>query len=132
MELLSAETRVDGHYKDEVDLIQISVEVMYVRRGVHGDAGLQSQVVYLVHRGHYISLGLRVDGDGVASGLGEILYVSDGVLDHQMGVEWDVRPVSGTFDDRCSECKVGDEHAVHDVQMCPVGSALFYPYDLFA
>lgn len=129
---LSAESRVDGHDENEVGLIEERHEPLDGGLGVDGDPHLQSLFSYLLYRGMDVPFGFAMDGDGVAPRVGEGVDVSDGVVDHQVGIEESVRVSSDGLDHRRSERYVGDEHPVHNIEVDPVRAGLVCPGDLLA
>ena len=129
---LSAESRVDGHDENEVGLIEERHEPLDGGLGVDGDPDLQALFFYPLHRGMDVPFGFAVDGDGVALRVDEGVDVSDGVVDHQVGIEESVRVSSDGLDYRRSERYVGDEHPVHNIEVDPVRAGLVCPGDLLA
>src|SRR5208283_568222 len=61
--------------------------------------------------------GLLLDGDHVGAGLGEDGDVVVGVLDHEMTVEGELGDGADGLDHGRAEGDVGDEVAVHDVDV---------------
>lgn len=129
---LSAESGVDGHDEDEIGLIEERHEFLDGGLGVDGDPDLHSLLFYFLYRGMDVPFGFAMDGDRVASRVGEGVDVSDGVVDHQVGIEESVRVSSDGFDHRRSERYVGDEHPVHNIEVDPVRAGLVCPGDLLA
>ena len=62
--------------------------------------------------------------------VGEGLYVSVGIDNHQMHVKWLCRMASNGLEHRHSEAYVGHEYAVHDVDVMPCGLAPFDHFDV--
>ena len=129
---LSAESGMDGHDENEVGPIEERHEPFDGGLGVDGDPDLQALFFYPLHRVLDVPLGFAVDGDRVASRVGEGVDVSDGVVDHQVGIEESVRVSSDGLDHRRSERYVGDEHPVHNIEVDPVRAGLVCPGDLLA
>lgn len=129
---LSAESGVDGHDEDEVGPIEERYEPFDGGLGVDGDPDLQAFFFYLLHCGMDVPFGFAMDGDRVAPRVGEGVDVSDGVVDHQVGIEESVRVSSDGLDHRRSEGYVGDEHPVHNIEVDPVRAGLVCPGDLLA
>lgn len=119
---LPPEAGVDGHDQDDVHQGEPLVQALHWGLGVDGYPRLQSAAVDLRYGGVDVSVGLDVDCDGIASGVGEGVYVADGVLDHEVGVEEAVRAVAdGSYHLR-PEGDVRDEGPVHHIEVDPVGS----------
>ena len=123
---------MDGHDENEVGLIEERHEPLDGGLGVDGDPYLQAFFLYPLHRGMDVPFGFAMDGDGVAPCVGEGVDVSDGVVDHEVGIEESVRVSSDGFNHRRSECYVGDEHPVHNIEVDPVRAGLVCPGDLLA
>ena len=129
---LSAESGMDGHDENEVGPIEERYEPFDGGLGVDGDPDLQALFFYPLYRGMDVPFCFAVDGDRVASRVGEGVDVSDGVVDHQVGIEESVRVSSDGLDHRRSERYVGDEHPVHNIEVDPVRAGLVCPGDLLA
>lgn len=84
---LSAESGVDGHDENEIGLIEERHEPLDGGLGVDGDPYLQSLLLYFPYRGMDVPFGFAVDGDRVASRVGEGVDVSDGIVDHEVRIE---------------------------------------------
>ena len=74
---------------------------------------------------------LRLDGDDVATALGELLDVAFRPVDHQMGIEHKGRARTQVLDEFGSKGDVRDEIPVHDVQMDPFRRGRSNRTDLF-
>ena len=129
---MSAESGVVGHDENEVGLIEERHEPLDGGLGVDGDPYLQALFFYLLYRGMDVPFGFAVDGDRVASRVGEGVDVFDGVVDHEVGIEESVRVSSDGLDHGRSERYVGDEHPVHNIEVDPVRAGLVCPGDLLA
>lgn len=123
---------MDGHDENEIGPIEERYEPLDGGLGVDGDPDLQSFFLYHLHSGMDVPFGFAVDGYGVAPRVGEGVDVSDGVVDHQVGIEESVRVSSDGLDHRRSERYVGDEHPVHNIEVDPVRAGLVCPGDLLA
>ena len=73
-----------------------------------------------------------MDGDPVRPRLGEGVDVLFGILDHQVDVEGEFRGFPDRGDEPRTDREVGDEMAVHDVDVNPVRPCRFDGRDLFA
>jgi hypothetical protein len=73
-----------------------------------------------------------VKADGVGPGLGEPWGVFQGVLDHEVGFHRKVRMGPYRLHDQGPDRDVGDEVAVHNVEVKEIGAGLLRPADLFS
>ena len=64
-----------------------------------------------------MAAGLVVDADPVGSGIGKRGDEVVGILDHEVAIEGQACGLAQALDDRRAEGDVGDEVAVHDVDM---------------
>ena len=76
--------------------------------------------------------GLDMHRDDIGAGLGESLEIRVARRDHQMHIEHLLGVRAQRFHDVRSDGDVGDEVAVHDVEMDPVGSCRIDRADFFA
>ena len=72
-----------------------------------------------------VGTGFHVHGDDVCADIGEIVYIVRRIFNHQVHVERDGRDGFNGADYRRAEGDVGDEMAIHNVQMQQVRSCLF-------
>ena len=77
-----------------------------------------------------VGAGLGVDQDMVGAGLDEVGDERIDGRDHQVDVEGQPRVAAQAGDDRRAEADVGDEMAIHDIEMQPVGARLLDGADL--
>mmetsp|Transcript_2000 Transcript_2000/g.9027 ORF Transcript_2000/g.9027 Transcript_2000/m.9027 type:complete len:298 (-) Transcript_2000:14-907(-) len=131
---LAAEAGVDGHDQDEVDAVEDVLEAFGGGSGVEDDARLASEVLDLVDGAVEVDGGraFRVDGDDVGASLGEVRDAELGLDDHEVAVEHLVGDGAERVDDEGADGDVGDEAAVHDVDVDPLGAGLIDSLDLGA
>ena len=72
-------------------------------------------------------LDFDVERHRIAAGVEELVDVREGVADHQVNVERQLRPLPDAGDHLRTERQVRDEMAIHDVDMDPVGTLLAGP-----
>src|SRR5699024_3504893 len=120
-EALPAETGLDRHEQQHVDLADDVQQRLDGRRGAQGDTGLgvlAAQVAGELHRG---AGGLEVEGHRGGAGLGVGGGLVVRVLDHQVGVDRDGAALDDLLDHRGAEGQVRHEVVVHDVHVDAVG-----------
>jgi hypothetical protein len=74
--------------------------------------------------------GLCVDGDQISTGCDKIVQIALGIDDHQMYVKEKISMLAQGTDDGRAKADIGDEHAVHDVKVQPIGATLLYAANL--
>ena len=119
---LAAEAGVDGHHQDEVALVEDVLDRGGRRRGVERHAGLRAELADAREAAVEVGAGLGVDGDDVGAGGDEGLEEGVGGRDHQVDVERGPRAGAERRDHVGAEGDVGDEMAVHHVDLHPVGA----------
>lgn len=124
-EALTAEAGLDGHDENEIDRFQVG------EKGVGGGVGFDREAGEAFEGPDFLEgfadrvARFDVDRDHVGAGLGEGINEPVGVQEHQVDVEKEAGfPVEGG-DDFGAEGEVGDEVAVHDVDMEPAQAELF-------
>jgi hypothetical protein len=122
-ERLSAETRLDAHDEHQVDQGYDVAQHFDRRGGLDRNARFGASAVDQVDAPFGIERGFVVEGDDSGACLGEAGDVFFGFDDHQMYVQQFGRGLADGFHHRESERDVGDEYAVHDVDMYPFGGA---------
>src|SRR5260370_22818682 len=116
-ELLAAEAGVDGHDKHHVDQGEYIFEQEDGRRRVERDRCHFARYSDLLDDAVQVRANLLVNDNHVGSGLREILDVSFGVGNHQMGFEREPGAAVHFLDDHWSHCNIGDEMAVHNIDL---------------
>src|ERR1035437_9127874 len=126
-ERLAAQTRLHGHHHHDVDEVAVRLEGRKRRvwpdRQTGGAAGAMDRPECRFDR----LVDFDVKGDRVAAGVDEIVDVAAGLRDHQVRVEWLPTDTAQLLDDARPEGDVGDEMAVHDVEVDAVGAGFQGP-----
>ena len=120
-EALGCKAGVDGHEQHHVNVPEDVLEECDGRMGVEGHTDAHAGVTDGVDGAVEVGAGLVVDGHHVGAGVG---HLTDEFLrfdDHQVHVRGLVADAAEGVHDREAEGDVGDEDAVHDVDMQPVG-----------
>ena len=129
-EALPAPARVDRHDDDVVHGRQRLLERCQRTEGVDGQSGPDVEGAEvgdgLVEMGH----GFGMHRDRVRARLRVGPDVFGSVLDHQVGVERQVRAAPDRRDHHRPEGQVGDVVPVHDVEVQPVRPGIFHRPDL--
>ena len=119
-ELLPPKTGIDTHQTDKVEIVTHFLEDMdggvWIQCHTGPHAGLLDGVQGAVQMG----AGFRVHRQDMGTECREVADVTVGGLDHEVDVHRLVRMTSDGFDDGHAEADVGDEHAVHHIDMMPV------------
>ena len=129
-EFLTAESRLDRHHVDQVDVRQDLAQVFDRRRGIDGHACLRAQLIYRLHRPVQRTGRLHLYLDQRCSCLCERLEEQLGSQDHQVGFDRERCRFANRLDDKRTEREVGHEVAVHDVNLDPVGARGLGLFDL--
>lgn len=122
-ELLPSETWVYGHDEDQVEVFDD------VFQNTDGGVRIQCNTCFTASGFNLLYYPVKVvgcfgvDGDAVRSGLGKALDVAARLVDHQVNVEVLRRVLRNLLDDELAEGDVGDEVAVHHIEVEPVGFA---------
>src|SRR5712692_4127785 len=116
-ELLAAEAGVDGHDKHHVDQGEYIFEQEDGGRWVERDCCHFARYSDLLDDAVQVRANLLVDDNHAGSGLCEILDVSFGVGNHQVGFEREPGAAAHRLDDHWPHCNIGDEMAVHDIDL---------------
>ena len=116
-ELLAAKAGIHAHDEDVVDHGEDFDEVLDGGGRVEDDGRLHAVVGDQLQGAVQVTADLDVDADHVGAGGGEVGDELVGVLDHEVAVEWELRDGADGLDDGWAEGDVGDEVAVHDVDV---------------
>ena len=131
-ELLSAEARIDGHHQHEVDVLEHIIERLGRGRRIERNAGLLAERLDVLERAVEVRPSLGMDGDDVGAGLGESVEEQVDRRNHQMDVERLRRVRAERFHHARADGEVGNEMAVHHVDVDPVGARLVDRADFLA
>ena len=122
-ERLAPETRKHRHAQHQIDQSEVGLDRLERGVRVGGQPDPEAQVAHLPDQG----LGLAdfdVDGAAVGPGVPERLEIAGRVGDHQVAVEEQVGVLAQRGHHRWADGQVGDEVAVHHVDVQPVGAGL--------
>jgi hypothetical protein len=125
-ELLATEARVDGHDEDKVDDIKDLLDLRKRGARVKDNTGVTTKILDLVHGTVQVDGGgiLTVDGNDVGTSLGEVRDTLLGLDDHKVTVEDLVRDRANRVDHERADGDVGDEAAIHHIDVDPLGTSL--------
>ena len=126
-ERLTAETGMDGHDEQDVDLVEKWLDRFKRRRGIQRQTGATASVANFLQSFFDMMFRLRldVDCDGVCAGFDKSRRVMIGMLDHQVDIERKLGLLAHKIDNRRPEGNIIDEMSVHDVAMNPIGAGFF-------
>ena len=102
------------------------------RGGIEGDPGPSAGFADAAHRAVQVRRGLDVDADHVGAGLDVVGQAPLGRLDHEVRIQDQGRDPAERPDDRGADGQVGQEVAVHHVDVDDGGAAGFDLPDRFA
>lgn len=119
-EALSAETGLDGHDEDEVDLGEEMFDGVGGGGGVDDDAVLAAEFADARQGAAVVVVGFDVDADEIGAGFGKGFDVAVGFVEHEVSVKEELRNVRAERGEGLgAEGEVGDEVTVHDVEVQP-------------
>jgi len=124
-ELLSSEARIDAHYEHEVDHGEDFDERLDRCSGIDDDA--REDVVFgdVLQGAVQVGACLLMHRDHICAGLGEGWNVRVWILDHEVAVEGELGDGAQRLDHRRAEGNVGNEVAVHDIDVNDGSAATF-------
>jgi len=114
---LAAEAGIDAHDQDVVDHVEDGDKEVDFGVGIDDNGGLHLVVGDELEGAMEMAAGLVVDADPVGAGLGEGGDEFVGVLDHEVAIEGQLGVLAEGGDDGGSDGDVGDEMAIHDVDV---------------
>ncbi len=123
-EALAAESGLNGHDEDEIDLFEIRDDLVGGGVGIDRDSGEAFGAADLLEGFEDRVFGFGVDGDEIGAGFGEGVDVEMRVVEHQVDVEKEFRAFAKGGDGGGAEGEVGDEMAIHDVDVEPAEGKL--------
>ena len=122
MKLLAAEAGVDRHHEQEVGQGERVLEGVERGGRVDGDAGRHAALPDPLERAVEVAARLDVDRHPLDAGRGQAGDQGVGVADHEVGVERELAAGGEALHHRRAESEIGDEAAVHDVEVEQVGA----------
>ena len=123
---LAAEAWIDRHDEEEVDAVEERFD--FVDDGGWVDGEADGFFEFANFPDEVVDFGgaeFDVDGHAVGAGFGERFEKNFRARAHEVDVEGNFGLVADDFDDLGAEGNVGDEMAVHDVEVNPVGLGFF-------
>ena len=132
-EVLAAVTRIHAHDQDVIDDVEHIFQQEGAGSGIDNNTRLGAVILDHMERAVEVAAHFVVHTDTVGARLDEDGRIGIGVLDHQMMVKLEIfeRTPDG-FGDGGPHGEVGDEVAVHDVDVNHAGAGLLDGLDLFA
>ena len=130
-ERLAAEAGVDAHEEDHVHVGQDPFHGGERRGGIECDARLLPELADARDDALEVGGRLGVDGEDVGPRLREVVEVPLRLRDHQVDIEGRGGRFPDRRHDRRADGDVGDEPAVHHVDVEQVGARLLHRPDLF-
>ena len=127
---LSAEAGVNGHDEDHVYEIQIGDDHVPGSVGGDGQGCTHLIVAQMLEDLAAISAAFVVNGDAVGTGADEVIYVTDGVHDHQVYVEKQLGLLAKSRHHAGTEADVGHKGTVHNVKVKIIGAAVLHALDV--
>ena len=121
-ERLAPKTRMHGHDQQQVDQVKMGRDRLVGCLGVQDEPNADAKAPHLGTQGLGLP-DLHMHRAGVRAGVTERLEVLPGVGHHQVAVEEHPRAPPDGGDDRRPDGDVGNEVAVHHVEVKPVGHA---------
>jgi hypothetical protein len=116
-ELLAAKTGVDAHDEDVMDHAKDGDQQVDFGVGINDDGGLHLVLGYVFEGAVEVAAGFEVDADPVGPGIGESGDELVGILDHQVAIEGQFGVFAEGGDDGWADGDIGDEMAIHHVDV---------------
>lgn len=122
---LSSKTGLYGHRQYYVDGVDEWLHVFYRRIRIQDDARLRSELSYTGEGSGDIVVRFHMDRDLVGSRSNKGFDMLVRVVEHEMNIEEKRRLRAEVFDDLRTESEVGNEVAVHDIDVQPLDPGRF-------
>ena len=116
-EHLAPKARVDAHDQHEINIVDNGSNSIRRRRGIERYPGLRITSLYQLNCSVQVRARLRVSGKNIGSRFGERLDIWINRRNHEVHIERQVAVFSYRSYNRRTDCDVGDEVSVHDVDM---------------
>mmetsp|Transcript_26496 Transcript_26496/g.45211 ORF Transcript_26496/g.45211 Transcript_26496/m.45211 type:complete len:275 (+) Transcript_26496:148-972(+) len=130
---LSAESGVDAHEEDDVELVLDKLGILQGSGGVEDESGLASAVLDQLEGSVDVVGGLGVEGDVRGAGIDKVVDGGVDGADHEMHVDGGGDAVIAEgLAHHGSDGEVGDVVVVHDVEVNDIGAGLEHVIDLLA
>lgn len=121
-ERLTAEARIDRHDEEGVDVAEEGFHGAHGGGGIDREAGAEPEGADFPEDSFHARAQFHMDDELVGAGLLEGLEEDFGAGAHQVDVEEESREGADGADDGGAEGDIGNEVAVHDVEVEPVGA----------
>lgn len=121
-ERLAAESWIDGHDEHQVHLTEEGADGAHGGGWVNGEAGAEAEGADFPQQTFHAGTEFDVDGELLGAGLGEGFEEDLRSGAHQVDVEELSGEGSEVGDEGGAEGQVGDEMAVHDIEVQPFGA----------
>ena len=131
-EFLAAEAGVDAHDKHVIHDFDHVFEQRNGRRGIQHHTGARAMALDEAERAVEVPGGLVMHRNLVGARFDEDRRIGIGVRDHQVEIEGEAGDFTDGFYDRRPHREIGDEMAVHDVDVEHSGSAAFHLGDVLS
>src|SRR5207244_12083146 len=105
------------HHQQEINLLEVRMGGFTGRFGVDGQSGVAAAGVNALDQLVRIAIGLEMEDDQIASGLGEGVHVAKRLTDHEVTVEGKRRLGSNGLHHNRTHGDVRDEVTVHHVEV---------------
>ena len=128
-ERLAAEPGLDGHDQHDIEQLAIRLEGGQRRRRLDRQPCRSACRPDPAQGRRDLLVDLDVEGDRIAAGVQVLIEEPTRLVDHQVGVERQLRPRPQVLDGLGAERQVRDEVGVHDVEVDPVGARLLDAMD---
>jgi hypothetical protein len=116
-EFLAAESGIDAHHEHVVNEVENFGKHFHGSSGIEDDAGLAAVGADEMKRAVKMDAGFLVNGNPVSTGIGEFGDEEIGILDHQVAIEGNRDDFSEPLHDGRANGDVGNEVAIHDVDV---------------
>src|SRR6266545_3432402 len=121
---LPTEARVHAHKQDQVNIRENLFKGRERRTGVEHHSRAFAQLLNLLNSAVQMGTGFLMDRENVCSSAGEIAQIPFRLDNHQVDVQRKGCRLADRLNDERTDGDVGNEPAVHDVEMNPVCSRL--------
>ena len=120
-ERLATKTGIHTHQADQIEVVGHVANRLHRRVRVQRHTCLHASCADRAKGTVQVRAGLRVDRQDVGAEVGEGLDVAVGIHNHQVHVERLLRMARNGFHHGHAKTDVGHKHAVHDVEVKPLG-----------
>jgi len=125
-EFLSSETGIDTHETDQVNFSQNFFNGRQWCMGIQGHSRTHSGLPNGTECSVQVNARLRVNRENVGAQICKMSDVPVGRLNHEVHIEGFLGMTADGSNDGHAVTDVGDEHAVHDINVVPIGVTVVY------